>query len=129
LIESVRDKQMGEVPIALLLSGGLDSSAIAYACHRLGANYHSFSIGFPTVNEFEFSRADAGRFEQKHTTVETTPGEIASLFPAVVDAMDEPMADPACFPLFVLCKEIRRHATVVLSGEGSDELFRRLSPV
>jgi asparagine synthetase B (glutamine-hydrolysing) len=69
------------------------------------------------------------RFEQKHTTVETTPGEIASLFPAVVDAMDEPMADPACFPLFVLCKEIRRHATVVLSGEGSDELFRRLSPV
>ncbi len=123
LIESVRDQQMGEVPIALLLSGGLDSSAIAYACHRLGANYHTFNIGFPTVNEFEYSHAVAARFEQKHTTVEITPEEIVSLFPAVVDAMDEPMADPACFPLFALCREIHRHATVVLSGEGSDELL------
>jgi asparagine synthase (glutamine-hydrolysing) len=123
LIESVRDQQMGEVPIALLLSGGLDSSAIAYACHRLGANYHTFSIGFPTVNEFEYSHAVAARFEQRHTTIEITPEEIVSLFPAVVEAMDEPMADPACFPLFALCREIRRHATVVLSGEGSDELL------
>jgi asparagine synthase (glutamine-hydrolysing) len=123
LIESVRDQQMGEVPIALLLSGGLDSSAIAYACHRLGANYHTFNIGFPTVNEFEYSHAVAARFEQRHTTIEITPEEIVSLFPAVVEAMDEPMADPACFPLFALCREIRRHATVVLSGEGSDELF------
>ncbi len=123
LIESVRDQQMGEVPIALLLSGGLDSSAIAYACHRLGANYHTFNIGFPTVNEFEYSHAVAARFGQKHTTMEITPEEIVSLFPTVVDAMDEPMADPACFPLFALCREIHRHATVVLSGEGSDELL------
>ena len=123
LIDSVREQQMGEVPIALLLSGGLDSSAIAYACHRLGANYHTFNVGFPSVNEFAFSQAVAERFEQKHTTLETTPQEIAALFPAIVDAMDEPMADPACFPLYVLCRDIRRHATVVLSGEGSDELL------
>src|ERR1043166_7784636 len=74
LIDSVRDQQMGEVPIALLLSGGLDSSAIAYACHELGTNYHTFNIGFPSVNEFEFSHAVATRFEQKHTTTETSPG-------------------------------------------------------
>jgi len=123
LKESVNEQQMGEVPIGLLLSGGLDSSAIAYACHLLGVRYETFNIGFPDVNEFEFSRTVADTFGQPHRTIETTPEEITGFFETVVDAMDEPMADPACFPLYVLCREIRHHVTVVLSGEGSDELL------
>jgi asparagine synthase (glutamine-hydrolysing) len=123
LNESVNEQQMGEVPIGLLLSGGLDSSAIAAVCHTLDVRYHTFNIGFPDVNEFPFSRAVADAFGQEHHTIETTVDEITGLFETVVDAMDEPLGDAACFPLHALCRHMRRYVTVVLSGEGSDEIF------
>lgn len=62
-------------------------------------------------------------FGQRHDVFETSLDEIVSLFPKITDAMDEPMADPACFPLFILCGYVKQHVTVLLSGEGSDELF------
>jgi asparagine synthase (glutamine-hydrolysing) len=123
LKESVCSQQIGEVPIGLLLSGGLDSTAIACICHELGAHYRTFNIGFPDVNEFEYSNAVAQMFGQSHDVFETTLDEIVSLFPKIADAMDEPMADPACFPLFILCGYVKQHVTVLISGEGSDELF------
>lgn len=123
LKDAVRGQMMGEVPIGLTLSGGLDSSAIACLCDALGAHYKSFNIGFPDVNEFEFSHAVAKRFGQEHHVFETTVDEIVRDFDAIVWAMDEPIADAACFPLHILCREIRKHVVVVLSGEGSDELL------
>jgi asparagine synthase (glutamine-hydrolysing) len=123
LKESVRSQQMGEVPIGLLLSGGLDSTAIACICHELGAHYRTFNIGFPDVNEFEYSNAVARMFGQSHDVFETSLDEMVSIFPKVSDAMDEPIGDPACFPLYVLCGYVKQHVTVLISGEGSDEIF------
>lgn len=123
LKENVRLQQMGEAPIGLLLSGGLDSSALACICQELGAQYRTFNIGFPEVNEFEYSNAVAKMFGQKHDVFETSLSEIISIFPNVVDAMDEPIADPACFPLYVLCGHIKQHVTIIISGEGSDEIL------
>lgn len=120
---SVLQQQMSEVPVGLLLSGGLDSSAIAWLCADIGVSMTSFSIGFPDLNEFEYSKAVADRFGLPHVSVETTPKEIIARFDAVVRAMDEPIADPACFPLHILCESIKQQVTVVLSGEGSDEML------
>lgn len=120
---SVQQQQMSEVPIGLLLSGGLDSSVIASLCADIGVSMTSFSIGFPDLNEFAYAEEVADRFGLPYVAVETTPAEIASRFDRVVTAMDEPIADPACFPLHILCESIKRKVTVVLSGEGSDEMF------
>lgn len=123
LRESVQSQLMGEVPVGVLLSGGLDSSAIASCVAELGANLTTFNIGFPNVNEFEFSRAVADYYGLKHVEIEVTVDQLIQCFDSIIEAIDEPMADPACFPLYWLCKTIRQHVTVVLSGEGGDELF------
>jgi asparagine synthase (glutamine-hydrolysing) len=123
LRDSVKAQQMSEVPVGLLLSGGVDSATLACLCREIGVQLKSFNVGFPTVNEFPYSREVAESFGLDHVTVETTPKEIVNSFPAVVEAMDEPIADPACFPLHILCGEIKKSVTVVLSGEGSDELL------
>ncbi len=123
LLHAVRSQLMGEVPIGVLLSGGVDSSVIAWCIHHLGANLTTYNIGFPDVNEFEFSRTVAHAYDLKHVEVCITPKELLDDFDRVVVALDEPLADPACFPLYRLCKELKKSVTVVLSGEGGDELF------
>lgn len=123
LEDSVASQLMGEVPIGVLLSGGVDSSAIAYFIHKKGANLKTFSIGFPEVNEFEYSRSVAEKYGLKHIEVLTTIDEMVANLDAVVLALDEPIADPACLPLYILSAELKKHVTVVLSGEGGDELF------
>lgn len=123
LKNAVQSQLMGEVPIGLFLSGGLDSSAIAAYIAELGVNLTTFNIGFPDVHEFEHSRVVANYFGLQHIEIETTPAELLTQFDAIVSALDEPIADPACFPLYWLCHTVKQHVTVVLSGEGSDEIF------
>lgn len=123
LLLAVKSQLMGEVPIGVLLSGGVDSSAIAWCVHSLGANLTTYNVGFPTVNEFEFSQEVAKNFGLKHVEVTLTEDDIVNQFDEVIWAIDEPLADPACFPLHHLCKELKKSVTVVLSGEGGDELF------
>lgn len=123
LRSSVAAQQMSEVPVGLLLSGGLDSSAIASLCGELGVRLKSFNIGFPDVNEFKYSGEMARAFNLDHVNVETSVPDIANRFQTVVEAMDEPIADAACFPLHILCDEIAKSVTVVLSGEGADEML------
>ena len=123
LKKAVSSQLMGEVPVGVLLSGGIDSSTIAYIINKLGANLTTFNIGFPEVNEFEYSRKVAKKFGLKHIEVSTTTEELIKDFDAVNLALDEPIADAACLPLYRLCKELKKHVMVVLSGEGGDEVF------
>lgn len=120
---AVSSQLMGEVPVGVLLSGGIDSSTIAYMIHKLGANLMTFNIGFPEVNEFEYSRAVAKKFGLKHIEITTTVQELVSDFDKINLALDEPVADAACLPLYKLCEVLKKHVTVVLSGEGGDEVF------
>jgi asparagine synthase (glutamine-hydrolysing) len=120
---AVKSQLMGEVPIGVLLSGGVDSSAIAYLIHACGANLTTFNIGFPEVNEFEYSREVAKKYGLRHIEIVTTTEELIKNFSKINFALDEPIADPACLPLYQLCEELKKHVTVVLSGEGGDEVF------
>jgi len=123
LLESVRSHLIGEVPIALLLSGGVDSSILAGLLHQADAPMHCFNIGFPEVNEFAYSNAVAQKHGFPMHNIQIETDTIAKKFPSILGALDEPIADPAQFPLYLLCERIREYATVVLSGEGADELF------
>jgi asparagine synthase (glutamine-hydrolysing) len=119
----IKSQLMGEVPIGMLLSGGVDSSIISYFIHKNNANLKTFNIGYPEVNEFEFSREVSNQLGLDHIEVVTTSDLFVKDFHKIAMHLDEPIADPACFPLFVLCEELKKYVTVVLSGEGGDELF------
>lgn len=123
LLNSVRSHLMGEVEVGVLLSGGVDSSLIASYVSQSGAKLKTFNIGFEEVNEFEYSRSVAQHLNLEHIEVLTSLEEMRDLYPAVSDFLDEPLADPACLPLYALCRVLKEHVTVVLSGEGADELF------
>jgi asparagine synthase (glutamine-hydrolysing) len=120
---AVKSQLMGEVPIGLLLSGGLDSSAIAAYVQRAGARLTAYSIGFPEVNEFQFSRDVARKFDLDYVEVTLTQDDLRAGMDEVLHQLDEPIADPACFALSRLCRRIRDDVVVVLSGEGGDEMF------
>jgi len=123
-IESaVQSQLMGEVPVGILLSGGVDSSTIAYYVNKSGIKLKTFNIGFPEVNEFEYSSAVARKLGLEHIEITMTIDDLIKNFDNVMGAIDEPLADPACLPLYNLCQELKKHVTVVLSGEGADELF------
>jgi len=121
--KAVKSQLMGEVPVGVLLSGGLDSSAIAYYVNQAGANLKTYNIGFPEVNEFQYSRQVAKKFGLAHVEIETTVDELVARYDQVSLAIDEPIADPACLPLHRICDELKKDVVVVLSGEGGDELF------
>ena len=123
LTRSVRGQLMGEVPIGVLLSGGLDSSTIAAYVHKAGANLKTYSIGFPEVNEFAYARDVAQRFGLDHIELCITQDELRAQTDRVLRELDEPIADPACFALSRLCQRVAEDVTVMLSGEGGDELF------
>lgn len=120
---AVKSQLMGEVPVGVLLSGGLDSSTISYYVNKCGAKLKTFNIGFPEVNEFQYSSAVAKQLGLEHIEITMTVQDLVDSFDSVMWAIDEPIADPACLPLYYLCQELKKHVTVVLSGEGADELF------
>ncbi len=123
MARSVRSQLMGEVPIGVLLSGGLDSSAIASYLHQAGARLKAYSIGLPEVNEFAYSRAVAKQFDLDYVELCLTQDELRAGMDRVITQLDEPIADPACFALSRLAQRIQQDVTVVLSGEGGDEMF------
>jgi asparagine synthase (glutamine-hydrolysing) len=132
LDESVRLRLISEVPLGVFLSGGIDSSAILATMSKVtgGAPIQTFSVGYDATgaatedsNEFEYARLAAKRFSADHHEYRLTANEFADSVPRLALHLDEPVADPACLPLYFISKTAREHVTVVLSGEGADEVL------
>jgi asparagine synthase (glutamine-hydrolysing) len=132
LEETVRLRLMSEVPLGVFLSGGLDSSAILATMSRLnrGDRIKTFSVGYEgssaqarESNEFDYARLAARAFGTQHYECRVTPRDFEEFIPDLVWHLDEPMGDPSCVPLHFLSKMAREHVTVVLSGEGADEVL------
>lgn len=123
--ESVRLRLMGEVPVGVFLSGGIDSNAIASAVSRVsGQPLRTFSIGFddPDHDESRYARESARLLGTEHHELVLTP-DLESLLPKIVAHFDEPFGDPSTIPTWCLSEMAGRHITVALSGEGGDEAF------
>jgi asparagine synthase (glutamine-hydrolysing) len=125
--ESIDIRLMSEVPLGVFLSGGIDSSVVtAMMSGMLDEPVKSFSVGYTQkdhINEFPFARQVAGRYECDHRELEISPTDFGDFVPRLVWHLDEPVADSACVPLFFLSELTRKHVTVILSGEGADELL------
>ncbi|WP_420547780.1 asparagine synthase (glutamine-hydrolyzing) [Curvivirga sp.] len=116
-----------DVPVGVMLSGGLDSSAIAASAVKQGhKDFHTFCVGFEGAdkeNEFEYANLVAEHLGTKHHNIQITRDEFLNDLDLMVYHQDEPMADLSSIPLYRLCKEAKKHVKVILSGEGADELL------
>lgn len=125
LFESVKAHLMSDVPLGAFLSGGVDSSAmVALMSKNSCSPVKTFSIGFKKeqFNELKYAREVARMYNTEHHEQIVEP-ESVSLLPRLVDSYDEPFADSSAIPTYFVSKFAREHVTVVLSGDGGDELF------
>ena len=117
-------RMISDAPLGALLSGGIDSSAVVGLMADLGHTPKTFSIGFDdaSYNEVEFARMVARRVgADHHEEVVAASPELA--LEALERALDEPLADVSLVPTYAVSRMARRHVTVVISGDGGDEVF------
>jgi asparagine synthase (glutamine-hydrolysing) len=125
LQESVSLHLVSDVPLGVFLSGGIDSSAIVATMARLAPGpIKTFSIGFPDrdFNELDYARLVAKRFGTDHHELILEPDVVDNL-EDLAWYLDEPFGDPSAIPTYMVSKLAAEHVTVVLSGDGGDELF------
>ena len=124
LRQSVKQRLMSEVPLGVYLSGGLDSSCVVALMSEITDKIKTFSVGFGSEgkNELEYARFVSNYFGTNHHELNVGEKDL-SLLPEMVWHMDEPIGDAAALPIYVLSKFAKKEVTVVLAGEGGDELF------
>lgn len=127
LRRAVRRQLISDVPIGVMLSGGLDSSALTalMAEARGDSDFHTFSLAFrrPSFDESKYARMVARKFGTTHHVIDVEPGSVWSALRKQAAYIDEPYADGSAIPTFLLARAARDHVTVLLAGEGGDELF------
>lgn len=125
LDESLRLRLRSDVPLGLLLSGGIDSNALlARLVRGLGHKVQTFTIGFQETqyDESAIARASAKHFGVEHHEL-TGSADLLKLLPDVVRHCGEPFADKSALPTLLVCELTRQHVKVALSGDGGDEAF------
>jgi asparagine synthase (glutamine-hydrolysing) len=125
LAQAVGIHLRSDVPLAVLLSGGLDSSLIAALAHEeLGSELSTFTVGFgdAAFDELEHARVVATAVGSRHHEVAVRPDAAVDL-PEIVRRLEEPLADPSAIPLYYVCRAAAGEVKVALAGEGGDEVF------
>ncbi len=126
---SVKRRLVADVPVGVLLSGGLDSSLIVGLLAEAGqSGINTFSIGFESVgqergDEFQYSDIVAERFGTAHHRIEVDSTRALPALADCIEAMSEPMVSHDNIGFFLLSQEVSKHVSVVQSGQGADEVF------
>jgi len=126
LTDSVRLRLIADVPVGIMLSGGVDSSLVTAMAARVAAHrVKTFTISFPGhggYDEAPYARTVAEHLGTEHVELVAEPATV-DLLPQMARQYDEPMADSSMVPTYLISRLIRREATVALGGDGGDELF------
>ncbi len=124
---AVKRQLISDVPVGVFLSGGIDSSAItAFAKKHYSGKLKTFAAAFDFdkgVNELDKARFVANHFDTEHTELFIKGSDLPDIVEQMIYHHDEPFSDAANIPLFLMAKQVKPFATVVLQGDGGDELF------
>ncbi|MFM7357619.1 MAG: asparagine synthase (glutamine-hydrolyzing) [Sediminibacterium sp.] len=122
---SVKQQLYADVPVGILLSGGIDSSLITALASRSSSKLKTFTVTFPGEGKFDetkYARSIANHFSTQHHEIvsdDITP----TTLPNLAAQFDEPMFDSSAIPAYYVTKAVRKHCTVALGGDGADEVF------
>ncbi len=125
LEDAVRQQLMADVPVGILLSGGVDSSLLTAMAVRISPKVKTFTIRFPghdQYDETEHARLIARHFGTEHVEFDAAESNV-DLLPLLARQFDEPMGDSSMIPTYLVSRLVRQHCTVALGGDGGDELF------
>ncbi len=125
LDDSVKLHMQADVPVATFLSGGIDSTVVTALAKKYNPDIKTFTIGFDRqgYTEIDLAKESADKIGVENISKIITFEEFANELPKIIWHMDEPVADPAAIPLYFIAQEAAKHVTVILSGEGADEVF------
>ncbi|MBX2823095.1 MAG: N-acetylglutaminylglutamine amidotransferase [Gammaproteobacteria bacterium] len=130
LKEAVRRRmEIADVPVGVLLSGGLDSSLLVGLLHHAGVqDLKTFTVGFSDQpeeagNEFEYSDPVARQYGTDHHRFLVPDGDLLTRLPEAIDAMSEPIVGQDAIGFYLLSEQVAKHVKVVQSGQGADEVF------
>jgi len=124
LIKSIKYRLISDVPVGTYLSGGVDSSLItAIVSKNKKEPLNTFTIGFPEINEFKYSKIIAEKYNTSHQEILMEKKDYLDNQERLIGYKDAPLAVPNEIPLAVMSTKLKEKVTVVLSGEGADELM------
>jgi asparagine synthase (glutamine-hydrolysing) len=124
LSDAVRRNMIADVPVGAFLSGGIDSGIVTSLMRRDNDRLHTYSVGFGEASdELPAALRVAERLGTIHDAITVTPDDAAHALDALIGIYDEPFADAAAIPTYLMAKRAREDVTVVLTGEGGDEVF------
>lgn len=126
LEESVQKRLVSDVPLGVFLSGGIDSTTVAYFAQENSPHpVETFSIAFEekSFDESSYANTAATFLGTKHHEQVFTVQHLLNLIPQVFELLDEPVADPSILPTYLLSSFTKKSVTVALGGDGADELF------
>ncbi|WP_442496789.1 asparagine synthase (glutamine-hydrolyzing) [Methylobacter sp. sgz302048] len=128
LMNTVKDHMISDVPVGVLLSGGVDSTGVLrYATEQSGQPLHTFTVGFDGEafpDERPYARLAAQHYGAIHQEITINAGEFGDLLPKYIWHMEEPVCEPPAFALYLVSRLARESSVkVLLSGEGGDEAF------
>ncbi|MGI8789036.1 MAG: asparagine synthase (glutamine-hydrolyzing) [Pyrinomonadaceae bacterium] len=126
LADSVRMRLVSDVPLGILLSGGIDSSTVAAFAQKFSTEkVKTFSIGFEedSFDESKFARQVAAHLGTEHYEDKLSVERAADLVSEIGTWLDEPLSDGSLLPTFLLARFVRKYVTVALGGDGGDEIF------
>jgi asparagine synthase (glutamine-hydrolysing) len=125
LADSVKRQLVADVPVGVLLSGGVDSSLVTAMAARATARLKTFTVRFPGYAEYDetaHARLIAAHYDTDHTELDGGTASVDLLVP-LARQFDEPMVDSSMVPTFLVSRLVRQHCTVALGGDGGDEMF------
>jgi asparagine synthase (glutamine-hydrolysing) len=123
---AIRRQLISDVPVGLLLSGGIDSGLLLRLMNFCGANWPTFTVGYGSEyrdDELADGAETARILGSKHTSVRITKSIFSETLPKIVSALEEPIAASSIVPMYFVCERARQDVTVALVGQGPDELF------
>jgi asparagine synthase (glutamine-hydrolysing) len=125
LRDSVRAHMIADVPVGAFLSSGIDSTAVVALAREVKPDIQTFTVGFEATGYSEVEAAAEAAHEMglQHLATMVSDDDVLAALPRIAWHLDDPVADPALIPLYFLAQTTAKHVTVVLSGEGADELF------